>query len=447
MSTSARSLGSGWAGRGRRLLRRPFVRDVGVLQVAAIASAGVGFLASVALARLLGVEGYGQYALVVSLGTTIGLLRRLGQDHAATPLLATSIARSDAVGARMALSYFVALGVWSTAIVVPAAMLLGPWIAERFYGDPRLGELLRLYLAPAFWVIIPAATTLALQAVRRITWLAWLENGGTALTAAAGVAGAALGGTVAHVLTGQLLISVFVAAAAGAVYGLARQRGPILPSPLELARGVVRPDFPVRKVTRTGLAMALDKNLASLYPLAPVLLLGAASASEDVAHLRIALSYVAIPGLLLSPIARMLMVKLPEVHARTPERLRSFFLSVSGAGGLASLGITLPFVALSPWLIPTLFGSAFAGSVPLVLILAIDSAMLGLGLTAGPMFRTLDRTDLPIRVHVIVLIVGLPLAYGLIQTHGAAAAAFTYVGLMLALRLATNLLCWRLLAR
>jgi O-antigen/teichoic acid export membrane protein len=143
----------------------------------------------------------------------------------------------------------------------------------------------------------------------------------------------------------------------------------------------------------------------------------------------------------------MLMVKLPEVHALTPERLRSFFLSVSSVGGLASVAITVPFVVLSPWLIPVLFGSAFSGSVPLVLILAIDSALLGLGLTAGPMFRTLDRTDLPIRVHLIVLLVGLPLAYVMIRTHGAMAAAFSYVGLTLALRLATNLICWRLLAR
>ncbi|HEX3244816.1 MAG TPA: hypothetical protein VHX16_05375, partial [Chloroflexota bacterium] len=68
-------------------------------------------------------------------------------------------------------------------------------------------------------------------------------------------------------------------------------------------------------------------------------------------------------------------------------------------------------------------------------------------LTAGPLFRTLDRTDLPIRVHLVVLAIGLPLSFALIHSVGAMAAAAAYVCLMLTARLATNALCWRLLTR
>jgi O-antigen/teichoic acid export membrane protein len=165
-----------------------------------------------------------------------------------------------------------------------------------------------------------------------------------------------------------------------------------------------------------------------------------------VADLRIALSYVAIPALLLAPISRLLMVKLPEVNARTPERLRSFFRSVSLTGMLISIALTVPFALGAPWLITALYGPAYGGSVPLVMILALDSALLGFGLAAGPLFRTLDRTDLPIRVHLVVLLIGLPLAFAAIRTTGAIAAAASYVGLMLGARIATNALCWRLLS-
>jgi O-antigen/teichoic acid export membrane protein len=193
--------------------------------------------------------------------------------------------------------------------------------------------------------------------------------------------------------------------------------------------------------------MALDKNLATIYPLFPVLFLGMVAATDEVAHLRIALSYIAIPALLLAPISRLLMVKLPDVHARSPERLRAFFVSVSLSGVAISAGLTLPFVIVAPWLITALYGNGYAASVPLTFVLAIDSALLGFGLTAGPLFRTLDRTDLPIRVHLVVLAIGLPLSFALIHSVGAMAAAGAYVCLMLAARLATNALCWRLLTR
>lgn len=431
----------------RAFVRRPFVRDVGILQLGALASAGIGFVASILLARLLRPEEYGAYALVVSIGTTIGLLRRLGQDQAATTRLVAALARADAEGVRRSLSYFVAIGVWSTLVVLPIAIVLSPFLTDRWYGDGHLGTLLQLYLVPGFWVVIPATTILALQATRRIWQLTWLENGINVLTAIGGVAGALVSATAALVLVGQAAAAALSAVIGAITYQWLRQHEAIVPKARKLARGIIQPDFPVWADTRSGLSMAIDKNLASLYPLAPMLILGAVAPTTEVAQLRIALSYIAIPALLLGPISRLLMVKLPDVHTRTPERLREFFVSVSGAGGAASTALTIPFLVLAPLAIPLLYGQTYSGSVPLVLILGIDSALFGLGLTAGPLFRTLERTDLPIRVHVVVLLLGVPLGYLATAEWGATAAAASYVTLMFALRLITNIICWRLLTR
>ncbi|MFN0070875.1 MAG: lipopolysaccharide biosynthesis protein [Chloroflexota bacterium] len=429
------------------VLQRPFVRDVGILQLGALCAAGIGFVASVVLARTLGADEYGTYALVVSLGTTIGLLRRLGQDQAATTRLSTALASDDPEGARRALSYFTAIGVWTAVAVIPLAILLAPWVTQALYADADLGQLLRVYLVPVVWVVVPATAGLALQCTRQIKVLAWLENGSNALLAVAAIAAAIISAHAGAVLIGQLIASIAIAASGAYAYSWLRARSSILPTAGALAQGIVTPDFPIWADTRSGLAMAVDKNLATIYPLVPVLFLGAVATTESVAQLRIALSYVAIPALLLAPISRMLMVKLPEVQARTPERLRDFFRMVSLSGGLSSAGLTLPFVLAAPWLIPSLYGGNYASSVPLVFILAVDSALLGFGLTAGPLFRTLNRTDLPIRVHVTVLLLGLPATYLVIQHEGAAAAAASYVGLMLAARIVTNALCWRLLTR
>jgi O-antigen/teichoic acid export membrane protein len=260
------------------------------------------------------------------------------------------------------------------------------------------------------------------------------------------MAGAIVGMSTGAVLFSQLLTSIAIAVISIWAYRWLRERVVLMPSIATLAAGVIRPRFPVWLDTRAGLAMALDKNLATIYPLFPLLFLGAVATTSEVADLRIALSYIAIPSLLLAPISRLLMVKLPEVHARTPARLMAFFKTVSLTGGLISVALTLPFALAAPWLITTLYGPAYGGSVPLAFILAVDSALLGFGLAAGPLFRTLDRTDLPIRVHILVLAIGLPLGFTLIRTAGATAAAASYVLLMLAARLATNMLCWRLLS-
>jgi O-antigen/teichoic acid export membrane protein len=447
MSTTRLLDGRPILNRARGLVNRPFVRDVGILQIGVLISAGVGFLASIILARSLGAEQYGAYALVVSIGTTIGLLRRLGQDHAATTRLAAAIAVNDSDAAGKAVSYFVAIGVWSAIAVIPIAILIGPSATEALYGSAALGDLLRLYLLPVGWSVFSATLVLALQTTRHIKELAWLENGSSILLAVAAVGGALIGMSAGAVFIGQLLASVAIALISLWAYQWLRRRAPLMPSLTSLGAGVVNPRFPVWQDTRAGLAMALDKNLATIYPLFPVLFLGAVAATEEVAHLRIALSYIAIPALLLAPISRLLMVKLPELHVQAPERLRSFFASVSISGVLISVALTLPFALGAPWLITMLYGSAYEESVPLAMILAVDSAFLGFGLAAGPLFRTLDRTDLPIRVHIVVLVIGLPLAFALIRTTGPAAAAASYVALMLGARLATNALCWRLLSR
>src|SRR5438045_6761072 len=81
-----------WARLGRQL-RRPFVLDAGVLQGGARVNLGIGLLLSIGLARALGRDGYGSYALVVSATTTISVFQRLGQDYVATTNLASAYAQ------------------------------------------------------------------------------------------------------------------------------------------------------------------------------------------------------------------------------------------------------------------------------------------------------------------------------------------------------------------
>ena len=99
------------------------------LQVGSLGLTAISFVASVLLARFLGPSLYGAYTLVMSAGTTIGLLRRLGQDYAATTQLAEGHGTGNRRKVRDALVFYVFMSVATSVVVLPPAILLAPWLA------------------------------------------------------------------------------------------------------------------------------------------------------------------------------------------------------------------------------------------------------------------------------------------------------------------------------
>ena len=424
-----------------------FLRAAGVLQVGSLGLSAIGFLASLLLARTLGPADYGAYSLVVSIATTIGLLRRLGQDYAATTHLADGYAAGDRRGVRDALQFYVCLSVLTSVVVLPVGILLAPWIGDQLFGDRRLGALLQLSLVQGFWGVVPGATVIALQASRRLGALVRFETVTAGLGHLLPVALAVAGLGVFGVFYGQVAASLIALGIAILVYARLSRRDALLPRMTRLLADVARPGIPLLRQTRFGLSIALDKNLVSLYTLAPILLLGLFAPEAEVGLLRVAAAYMAIPAVLLSPISRLLMVDLPGLRVRAPDRVRPFFVRVTLLGGLVSALLAVPF-ALAAWLaLPLLYGPDYAAASTLTAALLLDAATLGLGIAAGPIFRTYDRTDLPIRASLAILLVGLPAAWLAVQAAGALGAALAYAGMLLVSRLVSYVQCLRIIPR
>src|SRR5215213_10837950 len=142
-----------------------------------------------------------------------------------------------------------------------------------------------------------------------------------------------------------------------------------MPSIGELLRGMIRPGIRLWPPTRFGLSIAFDKNLVSLYNLAPILLLARFVPEDDVGQLRVALSYMAIPAVLLTPISRLLMVDLPRLRVTAPELVRPAFLRVTLLGAAASACLALPFAAVAWFAIPLLYGADYQDAPALTLAL------------------------------------------------------------------------------
>jgi O-antigen/teichoic acid export membrane protein len=415
------------------------------LQVGSLGLTAISFVASVLLARTLGPALYGAYTLVMTAGTTIGLLRRLGQDYAATTRLAEAYGVGDRRKARDALVFYVFMSVLTSVVVLPPAILLAPWLSRLFLGSADLTTPLQLYLVQGFWAVIPGWTVIALQASRRMGQLVVMENV-TGLATAILPAGLALAGFgLLGVFSGQILASLLAVGIGYALYRRLAAEDRIFPPIGELARGIVRPDLPIWQSTRYGLSIAFDKNLVSLYNLAPILLLAWFVSEDEVGQLRVALSYMAIPAVLLTPISRLLMVDLPRLRMTSPGQVRSAFLRVTLLGAAASAVLALGFAGIGWLVIPLLYGTEYGGAAPLTLALLLDAATLGLGIAAGPIFRTYDRTDLPIVTSIVILVLGLPSTYLLAQSAGPLGAALAYGGMILASRLVSYVQCLRII--
>ncbi len=422
-----------------------FLSSLLKLQVGSLGLTAISFVASVLLARTLGPAVYGAYTLVMSAGTTIGLLRRLGQDYAATTQLAEGHGAGSRRTVRDALVFYVYMSVWTSVVVLPLAMLLAPWLGATFFGGEEIATPLRLYLVQGFWAVIPGWTVIALQASRRMGQLVLLENATSLATAILPVALVLAGFGLVGVFMGQVLSSLLAVGIGLVLYRRLVSDDPLFPSVRALLAGVVRPGIALWAPTRMGLSIAFDKNLVSLYTLAPILLLARFVPDEEVGQLRVALSYMAIPAVLLTPISRLLMVDLPRLRVTAPERVRPAFLRLTLMGAAASAALALPFAGVSWFAIPLLYGEAYGGAPALTVALLLDAATLGLGIAAGPIFRTYDRTDLPIRASVIILVVGLPATYYLASTSGPFGAALAYGAMILASRLVSYVQCLRII--
>jgi O-antigen/teichoic acid export membrane protein len=422
-----------------------FWRAAAMLQVGSLGLTAVSFVASVLLARTLGPSSYGAYTLVMSAGTTIGLLRRLGQDYAATTRLAEGYGVRDRGKIRDALVFYVFMSVLTSVVVLPPAILLAPWISQRFFENDGLTIPLQLYLVQGFWAVIPGWVVIALQASRRMGQLVTLENLSNLLTSLLPVGFVLAGFGVLGVFTGQVVASLVAVVVGYWMYRRLEQEDRLFPRTGELLRGIIKPGIALWPPTRFGLSIAFDKNLVSLYTLAPILLLARFVPDDQVGHLRVALSYMAIPAVLLTPVSRLLMVDLPRLRVTAPERVRPSFTRITLLGGAASLVVALGFAAICWLVIPLLYGQAYRDAVPLALVLLLDAGTLGLGIAAGPIFRTYDRTDLPIRTSLVILVLGLPATYLLAQAYGPLGAAIAYVGMILASRLVSYVQCLRII--
>ena len=428
------------------LFRIKFVKDTLILQFGTLATMGANLATSVLLARILQPERYGIYALVFSLYGLIGLFGNVGVGQATVTRLAEAYAKGDEEEVTDLLAFFVKMSAIMATVISIVGFLVLPYLATRMYGDPEIGHMARLLFLIAPLGIMYGVVTTILLSVRMMQQLTILESLMTILTSIFVIGFVLLGSGVNGIVYGHVLATALSSAIGILIYHKLRwQLGSALPSLRKTLKQVWQ--VGIKKYFGLGFLIAVDKNIVKLADLMPILLLGIFVEPEEVSHFKIAVGAIGLPSVLLGAISRNLATKLPESKGRgNIKELRGSFLKVSVYSGLVSIGCTFAFVLVAPYLVRYLYGVEYLSAVKLIYILAISSGLLGFGVGLGPLFRTAQRMDLPIKINLSRLAILIPIGLVLVKNMDTTGAALfvasgsifsTVVGLLTALAIIT----------
>ena len=120
-------------------------RHSAVFFAGTIFTAATGYLFKIYLARVLGAEALGNYALGMTIVGLLGIFNALGLPYSAVRFVASysATARFDLLRGFLVRSIFLLL--IFNVLLGGAVLLAGPWVADHFYHTPALSRYLGLF--------------------------------------------------------------------------------------------------------------------------------------------------------------------------------------------------------------------------------------------------------------------------------------------------------------
>lgn len=407
------------------LIWHPFVIDASVLGMGTFFNTGLGAIFSIILARLLGPEQFGLYALVFSLASLIGIFLDAGAGYGTLTLFAEAYAKKDREEVKNLLSYFLKISfiiIFSTGLI---GFIIAPSLSAFLYYDARIGQYLRFVLLAGFLGFSFSLTSIALQVIRKIKQLTILESANKILFVVIPTALLFAGYGLIGVFAGQLASVLLMGIVSLFIYVHLAKNDPLLPSFSEIVNNLKQ--VSIKKYFNFGFLIAVDKNFAELYKTLPITFLGMFASVSAIAYFKLAFSYITLPLLLLKPVSRLLMVQLPKSKVHSLAKLEKNFWKVSLYSGLLTIGILIPVFILTPFLIVIFYGQNYSPAVKIAYPLALYTAMAGFAVGIGSILRTLDKVEVGIKVNFFVIALSAPIVFYLIKYYVVKGTIFAVV--------------------
>lgn len=393
-----------------------FVKNLAILQVGNFGTTLLQGVCSIIIARLLQPQLFGIYAIAFSLAGLLVLVVSFGVQDAVTTIVSGTYARDDHAGTRGAFMFLAKMSFVIGLLSVVAA-LIAPSLASKIYHNPQIGWYAGILVIASFISnTFLNFSALAYQVVGKIKQMTALTFTDQALRNILALSLVASGLGIAGAMSGHLIGAVIMFFISVIAWERLRKTYHMFPSVREFFRS--SPGEHIRKHVSFSAWIALDKNIATLYNLLPVLMVALYVSTTEVTYFKISLAYVNLVLGLMGPISTLLNVELPRMREGDPGALRKNFIKVSLFSFLCSVALTAGALIVSPIALRILYGSSFVPGVKYILGLGIYGAFLGIGIGLGPMWRALNKVKVSILINTITLGVGIPGGLYLINHFG-----------------------------
>ncbi len=410
----------------RYLLSIPFVRDVLTLQTGGFIGIGINLLTSIVYARLLGLDRYGIYAIVLAFTGTIGIVVNWGQGASMTTFFAEEYGKKHREGMANVLAYFWSL-TFITGILTLVLAWLSPLITGHMYGNTEIGKLAQLSFIMLILNAVPTCFFAILQTVREIRLLTILDQATSALHlgfssfllfSGYGIASIFLSKIVLLLLSFPIFLIIYKK--------IARQYE--LPHIGEVLRARMKA-FNVYLLQ--GLWIGLDKNIGNLYPNVFFVVMSTVTTPATIGIARIAFQLSAMPRMfLLSQVNQLAVTVLATVSARGIPVLRQTCVKLLKHALFFHALLSFAALIATPIAIPLLFGQEYAAAVPMSLWLILITIMSALNVNNTPLLRLFRQTYVSTIGSAMSILLSTGTLSLLLKTMGAStaliAATFVY---------------------
>ncbi len=384
-----------------------FVRNMFTLQAGSFIGTFVQGLGGVLLVRILQPELYGVYVLAFGVAGLASLFLGAGVQEASTVLLSESYAKGERERMQEMLAFLVKMSLWGAVLGLLFA-LAAPALTSYWYDDPMIGWYGALIViasvVSSLWFSFVVVSSQIAGEIRSMAMLTMTDQ---VLRMTLSVILALAGFGVFGAVMGHLVGSLIVFFVSMKIWQSLRRRYNMFPS-LGVLSGLVK-RVSIRKYFSFSFWITVDRNLATLYAVVPVLLTGFFVSTSEVTFFKLAFGYVNIALSFLGPVSTLLNVEFPKMKVENRDHLADNFSRVTGYGIVLSTLLTAAAVVISPLAFRILYGPSAEASVPYIFGLFAYGALFGLGIALGPMWRALNRVKVSITINVLTLTIGLPL--------------------------------------
>lgn len=393
-----------------------FVKNLAILQIGNFGTTILQGVCGIIIARLLQPQLFGVYAIAFSLAGLLVLLVSFGVQDAVTTIVSGTHAREDHAGTRGAFMFLAKMSFIIGLLSVVAAVI-APKLAGAIYHNPQIGWYAGILVIASFISnTFLNFSALAYQVVGKIKQMTALTFADQALRNILALSLTFAGFGIAGAMSGHLIGAVIMFFVSVIAWERLRKTQPMFPSVREFF--TPSPDAHIRKHLSFSAWIALDKNIATLYNLLPVLMVALYVSTTEVTYFKISLAYVNLVLGLMGPISTLLNVELPRMREGDPSMLKKNFIRVSLYSLLCSVVLTAGALIVSPIALRVLYGASFVPGIKYILGLGIYGALLGIGVGLGSMWRAINKVKISILINTVTLGIGIPAGLYLISHFG-----------------------------